>query len=67
VSSLAGIGFTVSLLIAELAFDEDPTRLAHVKVGVLLASVLAAVIAGVQLRFRDRQHVAAQAESLAPP
>ena len=67
VSSLAGIGFTVSLLIAELAFDEDPTRLAHVKVGVLLASVLAAVIAGVQLRFRDRLHVAAQAESLAPP
>ena len=67
VSSLAGIGFTVSLLIAELAFDVDPTRLAHVKVGVLLASVLAAVIAGVQLRFRDRLHVAAQAESLAPP
>ena len=67
VSSLAGIGFTVSLLIAELAFDEDPTRLAHVKVGVLLASVLAAVIAGVQLRFRERLHLAAQADSLAPP
>ncbi len=67
VSSLAGIGFTVSLLIAELAFDDDPGRLSNVKAAVLLASVLAALVAGVQLRFRNRRHTAAADESVATP
>ena len=44
---LAGIGFTVSLFITELAFD-DPGLVAEAKVGILVAS-LAAAIGGVAL------------------
>ncbi len=39
VGVLAGIGFTVSLLIAELAFEEDPQLLTDAKVGILAATV----------------------------
>jgi NhaA family Na+:H+ antiporter len=41
---LGGIGFTMSIFIAELAF-EDPSVLAAAKVAVLLASTLAAALA----------------------
>ena len=50
VAMLAGIGFTVSLLIGELAFGSGSGRDDHVKVGVLCGSLLAAVLAGVLLR-----------------
>ncbi len=52
-SLLAGIGFTVSLLITELAFDADPTRLDHVKTAVLLASMIASLLAAIVLRRRN--------------
>lgn len=52
---LSGIGFTVSLLIADLAFTGED-RLERVKVAVLLGSVLSAALAGVVLRVRTRQH-----------
>lgn len=42
-AALSGIGFTVSLLIAGLAFD-DPTLRDHATVGVLLAAVLATAL-----------------------
>ena len=51
---LAGIGFTVSLLIGELAFEEDHLRHEHVKVGVLAGSLVSAVLASVLLRARNR-------------
>ena len=54
ISVLAGIGFTVSLLIGELAFGPDTARDESVKVGVLLGSLLAALIAAVILRVRNR-------------
>lgn len=44
VSSLCGIGFTMSLFIGELAFD-DSVRQAEIRLGVLLGSVLSALIA----------------------
>lgn len=53
VAVLAGIGFTVSLLIGELAYGQDSGRDDHVKVAVLTGSVLAAVVAGALLRTRD--------------
>ncbi len=53
-SLLAGIGFTVSLLIGELAFGIDTGRGDHVKAAVLLGSVTAAVLAAVVLRWRNR-------------
>jgi Na+:H+ antiporter, NhaA family len=56
VATLSGIGFTVSLLIAELAFHDDPGRLEHVKLAVLVASLTASALAAVQLRRRNRFH-----------
>ncbi len=51
---LAGIGFTVSLLIGELAFGASSERDEHVKVGVLVGSLLAAGLASAILRTRNR-------------
>jgi NhaA family Na+:H+ antiporter len=51
---LGGIGFTVSLLIGELAFGAGSARGDHVKVAVLTGSVLAALLATAVLRARDR-------------
>jgi len=53
-SVLAGVGFTVSLLIGELAFGAGSERDDHVKVAVLVGSLLAAIIAGLLLRSRNR-------------
>lgn len=53
---LAGIGFTVSLLIGELAFADDPDRQEYVKVGVLFGSVLSATFATIVLRTRNRHY-----------
>ena len=53
-SVLAGVGFTVSLLIGELAYGAESINDEHVKIGVLVGSVLAAVLAAVVLRSRNR-------------
>jgi NhaA family Na+:H+ antiporter len=55
-SVLAGIGFTVSLLIGELAFGAGTELDDHVKVGVLAGSVAAALLATVLLRLRNRAY-----------
>lgn len=59
---LAGTGFTVSLLIGELAFGADSIQYEHVKVGVLLGSVVAALAATVVLRLRNRVYRLIEAE-----
>lgn len=56
VGILAGIGFTVSLLVSELSFPAQPDHLAHAKLGVLAASVVAAALACVVLLPRDRHY-----------
>ncbi|MBJ3805600.1 Na+/H+ antiporter NhaA [Streptomyces flavofungini] len=56
VASLAGIGFTVSLLIGELAFSEDPLLTDEIKAAVLVGSLIAAVLSGVLLKVRDRKY-----------
>jgi NhaA family Na+:H+ antiporter len=53
---LSGIGFTVSLLIGELAFGQGSDRDDHVKVAVLAGSLVAAGLASVILRLRNRVH-----------
>ncbi|MEV4701929.1 Na+/H+ antiporter NhaA [Actinoplanes sp. NPDC049316] len=53
---LGGIGFTVSLLIGELAFGVGTEGEDHVKVAVLTGSLLAAVLAAVVLRLRNRTY-----------
>jgi Na+:H+ antiporter, NhaA family len=53
---LGGIGFTVSLLVGELAFGAGSPRDEHVKVGVLTGTLLAALLASVVLRLRNRRY-----------
>jgi NhaA family Na+:H+ antiporter len=53
---LAGVGFTVSLLIGELAFGPGSPTNDHVKVAVLVGSVGAALLASVVLRARNRAY-----------
>ena len=62
VASLAGIGFTVSLLIGELAFAGDAVLTDEVKAAVLLGSLIAAVVACVMLKLRDRKYRALTAD-----
>jgi NhaA family Na+:H+ antiporter len=49
----AGIGFTVAIFIAELAFT-DPEHIAAAKLAILVASLLTGVFAFVVLRQRPR-------------
>ncbi|GAB1689148.1 Na+/H+ antiporter NhaA [Krasilnikovia sp. M28-CT-15] len=53
---LGGVGFTVSLLIGELAFGVGTHREQYVKLGVLVGSLLAAGLATVVLRARNRHY-----------
>jgi Na+:H+ antiporter, NhaA family len=53
---LGGIGFTVSLLIGELAYGSGTVRDGHAKIGVLAGSLLAALLATVVLRLRERHY-----------
>ncbi|MDC7337676.1 Na+/H+ antiporter NhaA [Streptomyces lydicus] len=55
-ASLAGIGFTVSLLIDELAFADNLALAAEIKAAVLIGSLLAAVLAGTLLKIRNAKY-----------
>ncbi|MFB7600082.1 Na+/H+ antiporter NhaA [Streptomyces sp. NPDC056160] len=55
-ATLAGIGFTVSLLIGELAFQGDATLTDEVKAAVLTGSVVAAALATVLLKIRNARY-----------
>ncbi|GAA1839538.1 Na+/H+ antiporter NhaA [Asanoa iriomotensis] len=56
VATLAGVGFTVSLLIGELAFGPGSSHDENAKLGILVGSVLAAAVASVLLRARNRHY-----------
>ena len=62
VGLLAGIGFTVSLLVAELSFGLGSAFDDHAKIGILLASVLAALLAAAVLVTRNRRYRLIDAE-----
>ncbi|MCD4849767.1 Na+/H+ antiporter NhaA [Arthrobacter sp. AK01] len=59
---LAGIGFTVSLLIGELSFGTGSAHNDHAKVAILAGSLIAALLAAVVLRARNRRYRQVQAE-----
>jgi NhaA family Na+:H+ antiporter len=61
-SLVSGVGFTVSLLIADLAFETDPGELDVAKGGILFGSLIAAFLAAVILKTRDRAYRLAEAE-----
>ena len=56
---LAGIGFTMSLFIAQLAFP-DPELVEQAKLGILVASALSAVIGLTWLFFFHTTHPTSQ-------
>jgi NhaA family Na+:H+ antiporter len=56
VALLGGIGFTVSLLIGDLAYGAGTVAADHVKVAVLVGSLTAALAASVVLRSRNRAY-----------
>ncbi|WP_309893486.1 Na+/H+ antiporter NhaA [Archangium sp.] len=51
VAVVGGIGFTVALFVAGLAFTNEPHLLTEAKLGILLGSLLSAVVGYVLLRF----------------
>lgn len=55
VGLLAGMGFTVSLLLAELSFP-DSAHIDAAKLAILSATALAAVLAATTLRWAGREH-----------
>ncbi len=57
---LAGVGFTVSLLIAELSFGPGSAHDDHAKVAILTGSLVAALLAAVVLRLRNRHYRAVE-------
>jgi len=63
VAGLAGIGFTVSLLMNDLAFAETPDVSNQVTLAVVLASLVAAVIGGVLTSVRGRHYLRVAAQS----
>jgi NhaA family Na+:H+ antiporter len=51
---LCGIGFTMSLFIGILAFENHPLLMAEAKVGILCGSMLAAIWGAIVLKFTRR-------------
>ena len=62
VAPLKGVGFTVAIFIATLAFD-DPAKVEEAKLAILVASALAAVIGFTALAARHRLTVKRKAEA----
>ena len=54
VSTVAGIGFTVALFIAALAYPGAPDLLDEAKVGILAGSLVSGIVGAVVLRFTQR-------------
>ncbi len=56
VGLLAGVGFTVSLLVNDLSFGAGSEHDDHAKVAILTASLLAALLSSVVLRSRNKHY-----------
>ncbi|MCC9175182.1 Na+/H+ antiporter NhaA [Arthrobacter sp. zg-Y179] len=59
---LGGIGFTVSLLVNDLSFEVGSLHNDDAKVGILVASVLSALLASALLTVRNRRYRLIEAE-----
>jgi NhaA family Na+:H+ antiporter len=62
IAALAGVGFTVSLLMTKLAFEDHPQLLAEGTLAVLLGSVISMTLGAwlAQLRGRHYRKIRAQ-------
>jgi NhaA family Na+:H+ antiporter len=63
---LGGVGFTMSIFIAELGFAHDPEDLLMAKTGILLASLIAGVAGYLWLRLQSNPVADGQTEKAAP-
>ena len=54
VSILAGIGFTMSLFVSEIAFEDENIELNVAKISVLLAAVISIIIAIILTSIGER-------------
>ena len=52
VSFLAGIGFTMAIFIASLAFENSPVYIDSAKIGILIGSLISAIIGFTVLRWK---------------
>jgi NhaA family Na+:H+ antiporter len=57
VSFLAGIGFTMSIFIASLAFSNQPLYITSAKIGILVGSLISAIIGYAILRFSPQKQL----------
>lgn len=60
ISLLAGIGFTVSLLIANLAFTGNDRLLAEATLGVILGSLISLFLGAIVIKIQGSQRIAAR-------
>ncbi len=58
VSFLAGIGFTMAIFIANLAFSNSPNYIDSAKIGILVGSLFSALIGYIILRFSANKKAA---------
>ncbi|HHT40061.1 MAG TPA: Na+/H+ antiporter NhaA [Actinomyces sp.] len=56
IALLAGIGFTVALLIAGLAFPVGSAHIPHAKLGVMMGTAIAAIGGGAAVNYRAKLH-----------
>jgi len=54
VSFLAGIGFTMAIFIASLAFENSPEYIDSAKIGILIGSLISAIVGYTILRLKGR-------------
>ncbi len=57
ISAIAGVGFTMSIFIGNLAFDGDLININSAKVGIIIGSVVSGVIGYLILRFTKNEEV----------
>lgn len=55
ISAIAGVGFTMSIFIGNLAFDGDLININSAKVGIIIGSVVSGVIGYLILRFTKNE------------
>ena len=55
IASLGGVGFTMSIFIANLAFADNPAIIDSAKIGILIGSLISGLVGYLILRFKSNQ------------